>query len=269
MLATIISAVLLILAGCGGGGGGGGGGSVTPSLPANAVTITDANAMTIADAAVGTIAAVDSVRDALSVEADTLPSMQQAIHLVTDKIFSRARRTYTVATGLTGSEPCYYGGSISYSYSETATSESGTATFNNCDEGIVINGSISYSSTWNNSTYAYTDTLNGSLTFTYGSDSFTLTMNLSETGNSYTGDYNETVTYSVSGIPGGGFLVTTRQTIVGNYYAMDIYSGEIIVQGANNTRLRITVTATNTADVYLDNGNGIFVLVGTINLTYY
>jgi len=268
MLATTIGAILLLLTSCGGGGGGGGG-SVTPTLPADAVTITDANAMSIANAAVGTIAAVDAVRDALGVEAGTLPSMQQAIHLVTDKVFSRARRTYTVATGLTGSQPCTYAGSISYSYSETATSESGTATFSNCDEGIVINGSISYSSTWNNSTYAYTDTLKGSLTFISGSISFTLTMNVSETGNYSTGDYNETVTYSVSGIPGGGFLVTTSQTITGNYYAMEVYSGAVIVQGANNTRLRISVTGTNTADVYLDNGNGIFVLVGTINLTYY
>jgi hypothetical protein len=69
----------------------------------------------------------------------------------------------------------------------------------------------------------------------------------------------------LSGIPAGGFLVKTTQPLVGNAFALTVDSGQLIVEGANNTRLRITVTATNTADVDLDNGSGIFVFDSTIS----
>ena len=47
--------------------------------------------------------------------------------------------------------------------------------------------------------------------------------------------------------------------------SLQVNSGQLIVYGSDNTRLRITVTGINTADVDLDNGNGIFVFDSTIS----
>jgi len=260
MLATIISAVLLMLAGCGGGGGGGGG-IPAPTLPADAVTITDTNAMDVTDSAIGTIAVVDALRNLKTGDAQDAPSMLQIIDMVKGKVLHR-EHSDNVVTGVSNTYNCTYGGTISVNYSETATSESGSVTFSNCNEGsIVFNGRATYTSNWNNSTGAYSDTLNASLTISYSGQSFTFVMDLDDNGNESSGAYNETVSYSVSGIPGGGFLVTTTQTLVGNYFYHEIYSGELMIQGANNTRLRVRVTATNYAEIAFDNGNGQFVVI--------
>jgi hypothetical protein len=51
---------------------------------------------------------------------------------------------------------------------------------------------------------------------------------------------------------------------VGNAFTLTVDSGQLIIEGADDTRIRITVTAINTADVDLDNGSGIFVFDSTI-----
>lgn len=265
-LATVFIASFLLITGCGGGGdGGGGGGGTTPTLPANAVTITSSNAAAIAESAIGTLDTFDAIL--VGAEAESLPSIQAAIKAVTDIAFDRNRRSASVVTGVTETEPCYNGnGSITANYTETTTSFSGTLTFSNCDlgYGLFVNGSFTVSSSWNNSTGAYTDSGNGSLTFTDNSNSFTLVMDYDETGNEFDYSYSTNMSYSVSGIPGGGFLVTTTQNIVGNYYYGYVTSGQFIIQGANNTRLRITITSTNYADVELDTGNGVFDYITSI-----
>ena len=264
LLATVFSASFVLLSGCSSSGGG----STTPTLPADAVTITSTNAEAIANSAVGTLSTLGSITGA---DAQTLPSVADAIHTVTDMVFNRDRRSMAVATGITETYYCT-SGSFTVSYNETDTSESGSVTFNNCQEsGVTFNGSFSYSSSWSNTTYDYTDSGSGSLTISYGSDSFTLVMTYDETGNEGSGDYSTSLSYSVSGIPGGGFLVTTTQNVVGNFFfPYDVTAGQLIVYGNNNTRLRITVTVPNTASVELDNGNGTFVPVATIyNLNYY
>jgi hypothetical protein len=90
-------------------------------------------------------------------------------------------------------------------------------------------------------------------------------MNLSESGNNGTGAFTSTISFSLSGIPDGGFLVTTAQTWTGNAFSFQVNSGQLIVYGSDDTRLRITVTGINTADVELDNGSGTFVIDSTIN----
>jgi len=45
---------------------------------------------------------------------------------------------------------------------------------------------------------------------------------------------------------------------------MEVTGGQLIVYGADSTRLRITVTTPNSADVDLDNGSGSFVFHSTI-----
>ena len=90
-------------------------------------------------------------------------------------------------------------------------------------------------------------------------------MNSIESGNYGTGDFNGSINFSLSGIPDGGFLVETTQPWTGNALSLQVTSGQLIVYGSDNTRLRITVTDINTADVELDNGSGSFVFDSTIS----
>jgi hypothetical protein len=60
--------------------------------------------------------------------------------------------------------------------------------------------------------------------------------------------------------------VTTAQSWEGNAFSAEISSGQLIIHGADNTRLRIKVTGINTATVELDEGSG-FVPHGTISFT--
>ena len=66
------------------------------------------------------------------------------------------------------------------------------------------------------------------------------------------------------GILSPKLLVTTTQPLVGNAFALTVDSGQLIVEGADDTRIRITVTGVNAADVDLDDGSGIFVFDSTI-----
>jgi hypothetical protein len=68
----------------------------------------------------------------------------------------------------------------------------------------------------------------------------------------------------LSGISDGGFLVTTAQPWTGNAFSFQVNSGQLIVYGSDDARLRIAVTGINTADIDLDNGSGTFVFDSTI-----
>ena len=252
------SMTILLLAACGGdgGGGSGGGGSVTPTLPAGAVTIDASNADTIATSAVGTLDTVNLITS--GVEATALPPMQTAINVVRDIAFNKDRHTNSIVTGVTETVPCDTG-SITDNYTSTATSDSGTVTFNSCVyAGAMFNGSFTYSNTSNYTTFDYTGSVNGNITMTITGTSSTIALNLAVTGNDGTGNYSITGSYSVSG-GGFGYLVTTQSALTG-ILAGDISSGSLIVRGANNTRLLIEITSTCSADVSLDTGNGTFVL---------
>ena len=77
-----------------------------------------------------------------------------------------------------------------------------------------------------------------------------------------------------------GYTVTTTTALTGNYKDREVTGGVLIVTAGTtlpgladvdvvggskpeNTRLRIEVVSTNQANVYLDNGDGIFVLLGS------
>ena len=89
-------------------------------------------------------------------------------------------------------------------------------------------------------------------------------MDYSVTGNDFDGSFSTTMSISVSGAPDANFLLTTPVPISG--IGFDVLSGEILVEGANGTRLRITVTGANVADVFWDDGSGTFVFHSTINI---
>ena len=263
----ILACSITLLAACGGGGSGSGEDDSfpTPTLPGEAARFDNSNANTTADAAVGFIDTLDSVTELKTAEA---PSMMQVIEQVTDRLTSRGRdsgltaaRTEDISAGLCIS------GSATANISESGSSESGTVSFVNCDVGggILVNGSFNYINSWNDTTQDYTYQIGGSISFDFGSATVTIVMNSIESGNYGTGDFNGSINFSLSGIPDGGFLVETTHPWTGNALSLQVTSGQLIVYGSDNTRLRITVTGINTADVELDNGSGSFVFDSTIS----
>ena len=260
---------ILVLASCGGGGGGDGGsgddGSPTPKLPASATKFDNTNANTIADAAVGFLGTLDSVAQPKTTNP---PSMPQVIKLVVDRVIKRSRSSGSVAARAEdiSAALCVAGSAIA-DFDENANSESGSISFSNCDVGggILVNGSFIYDSSWNDTTLAYNFRMGGRISFDFGTDLVTIVMNLSESGNNGTGAFTSTISFSLSGIPDGGFLVKTAQSWTGNAFSFQVNNGQLIVYGSDDTRLRITVTGINTADVDLDNGSGTFVIDSTIN----
>jgi hypothetical protein len=261
ILVALTTSVFLLATGCGGGGGSGGGddaGFPTPRLPADAATFDAANADAIADTAVGFVGTLDTVA---ALKAETSPSIPQVAQLVTDRIMrgtrssaSVAARTEDISAGL-----CVTGKAIA-DFDESGSDESGSITFTDCDlsgDGeIVINGRFTYVANMNNTTLDYSFHLGGSLTIAVSSESITIVMNMLESGNDGTGDISSDVSFSLSGIPDSGFLVTTAQAWVGNAFTAEISTGQLIVHGGDDTRVRITVTGINTAAVELDEGGG-------------
>ncbi len=260
--ALVLTFVSILIA-CGGGGGGGGGSTAMPGLPKDATTITAANTSTIARSAIDNVQ-LDDVFTSFRQEVEK-SSAGKVIQLVVDQAFDHYLPSRSIALR-TETQPCGNSqGSITVNANEAPTSATGSIIFNACNvSGVVVNGSLSVSASFSDSTGAYSISANGSLTFSDGLDNAAIGMNFSETGNDISGSYSSTISLSVSDVPGANFLLTTTQPITGVF--SDVYSGEILVEGAAGTRLRITVITTNLADVYLDDGSGTFVYHSTINV---
>lgn len=220
-----------------------GGSSSAATLPANAVVIDNTNAeQTIKAAAAST----STLGSALSVQATQVMSLRSVLEII--KPILNNTSTTNVATGVTFSEPCADGGSVSGS--ETITddgttySESGAVTFINCAEGgITINGTSTYSNSVNDTTGAYTDNASGSITITFtgGTDTFSFSgFVFSDTGNNLQNTYTiDQLTYAIdftlNGIQGGGFLVSLLQPIVESDGSGCPESGHLLVNGGNGT----------------------------------
>ena len=278
-----------LLTSCGGsdpapvGGGGGGGGALT--IPANAVTITDLNAVDIAESAIGSLDSIGGTLDLKSAESPkTMPSIQGALNLVVDKINGRNRSSFPVATGVIIIVFCDSldpdvntgNGSITVDETETGNSFSGTVDFMDCQlfPGFIVDGFISFDGTFDPGTGNFNTTVSSSgLTFTFEtatvSEIITMQFNFEDTGNENTGEFSEFWDFSVSGITGGGFLVTTTQAFEGNFLNINIpetLSGQIIIEGANNTRLRVTLIDGLFLVIEWDNGDGTFIDHSTIDV---
>lgn len=234
------------------------GGQLIPSLPVDAAVITAANASDIASSVVSTLDATSTI---VGIEQASLPSMQELIQLVTQQVFAH-KPAQSIVSGITQVTACSGGGTITNYFSDSGNAESGTVVFTDCiTAGMTINGSFNYQSIWNANTGAYSDSGNGIISYAFTGNSFELVLNFSKTGNDISGEYSTNLSYSVSGIPGGGFIVTTTSNLQG--VGADITAGQLFVLGAQNTRLRITLTNTNLATVELDNGSGSFVVIDT------
>lgn len=260
ILISLTASVFLLATGCGGSSGGGDGddGFPTPTLPAGALKLDATNANDIANTAVGFVGTLDTLAE---LKAEESPALPMAARLVTDRIMrslrtspSLAARTEEISAGL-----CVTGKAFA-TFDESGSSESGSVTFTACDigSGIVINGTFSYDASMNATTLEYSFHVGGSLSMVVSSESINIVMNMLESGNDGTGAISSNVSFSLSGIPGGGFLVTTAQAWVGNVFSAEITGGQLIIHGSDNTRVRIRVTGPNAADVDLDNGSGTF-----------
>ena len=265
ILISLTASVFLLATGCGGGSGSGGDDAFpTPTLPADALKLDATNANDIANTAVAFVGTLDTLAELKAEESPVLPELAR---LATDRIMrslrtspSLAARTEDISAGL-----CVTG-EASATFNESGSSESGSVTFTACGigSGIVINGTFSYIASWNATTLDYSFHVGGSLAMVVSSESITIVMNLLESGNDGTGAISSNVSYSLSGIPDSGFLVTTAQAWAGNVLSAEITDGQLIIHGIDNTRLRITVTGPNEADVDLDNGSGTFVFDSTM-----
>lgn len=257
---AIVGAMLLVT-GCGGGGGGGGGTSFpTPTLPGDAVAFNSTNAIDGADAATGSAGILST---AAAAKGTSLPfTVQDAIDLLTDQVLDRAQNSQPVATGVTTNRNCFVSGSLTETSNSTATGSSGTITYSNCNEdGIsIINGSFSFIATLNDPLFVFN--IGGNLTFTLVADGsvITMVMNLSQTINTTTLAFTISQTIAASGVPigtstVGGFLVTTIAPFEIDFVS-GVISGQMLIQGANGSQIRITVTAPNVATVEVDDGTG-------------
>ena len=269
----LISSIVLI-ASCGGSGGGGGDDDAvedrfpTPTLPAGAVKIDAGNAEEIANTVLDFTGILFEFPFALKTEGP--PSISQAIKLVTDGISKRNRNLGSVVAGKTEDVSALFcdTGTAIDTFTETSdgTSESisGEIVFTNCDldddpvDVLLLEGTFPYDASSNGATLDFDFHFGGTLTFSIGIEAITLVLNFTESGNDGTGVFTLIPSFSLDGIPDGGYLVTTVQSLTGSFNPppVELKSGELNVEGADNTQLCMTVTAINEVTVELDDGLG-------------
>jgi len=257
-IAFAIVGTLFLLTGCGGGGGGTS--YPNPTLPADAVVFDASNTITYANRAIGdsgyvsTSARQQQTMSSVKGLVDVIISQRD--YLGTSSVASGASESQTYNCGIgDGSD-----GSFTISISGTESSYSGSLNFNNCTElTVTIHGTINFDGSYNSSNSNFTSNGGGSITITDSSDStkVTMTMRFNDIGNDFDGSFTTDFSFSISGLPGGGFLVDTVQPLQG--IGFDTTAGEIMIYGGSNTRIQILITTTNTADVSLDinDGNGL------------
>jgi len=234
-----------------------GGGSSAPA----GIVLDSQNATDIATSA--SLFAQASPNIVTSVEAG-LPSTQEAIKVLTTLAFDHDRHSTDVVTGVIPGAACSVSGSTSFSGSSSATTRSGTVTFNNCNEGLfVMNGSFTLNSSWTIGGGAFSNSGSGSVTMSVNSASFTLSLDYTSTGDSTTGAFVNDISFTMAITNYGSFSVDTTTAISGNL-STGFTSGVLIVSGGSNTRLRITYNNNLTVTIELDSGNGQFVYHDTI-----
>jgi len=254
-----------MLAGCGGSSGGGSDSVAfpTPTLPAGAARFDATNATASASSAVEF---AQTLSFASALKSDEPPGPAEALAAILLRIETRYRGSLNAAARIEDISAglCVTGSAIA-DFDETDTSATGNIAFSVCDlGGVFLSGNLGYDTSWNNTTLDYLFAAGGTLTISAAGEVITVVLNLDESGNDGTGAYSVTGSFSLDGIPGGGFLVTTSQPLVGNAFTLEVTGGQLIAFGSDNTRIQITVTGPNAADVDLDTGTGTFVPHDTI-----
>lgn len=240
---------LLLISGCSSDSGG----SAPPAatVPANATVINDANAESMV---MSIASSLSSLNQALAVQATPVMGLSEALDLIKPVIRDRLQNSgIDKATGVAYSEggACDVAGSWSASGDETDDgtnySDTFTATFVNCDDGLnfIINGSLSGTETRNYSTGAYTDGFSGSISVSLisGADTITVSFNglsFQESGNSLTSTYTTTqstfaLVVTVNGATQVAFLAELSAPIVESTGDSCPESGHILITGGNGS----------------------------------
>lgn len=262
-------------------GGGGGGGSddanvsfPTPTLPANAIVITHpmGNARAVAESAI----LFASATSGGSLKTEEPPTVLEIAKQAADHLVKRVRELSSAIAGRTEDLSSIFcvndpAGSAIANFTETANSLSGVITYTNCEffTDLFVDGNTSIIFNYNDVTEDYSQQLGGTLIIDYLGDIATVVSNVSESGNDLSGAFSTTLSFSVTGIPEGPYLVTTSQPLTGNFSS--IVDGELIVTGGidmgpGNTRLRLDVVPGDQVDIYFDAGDGMEMYVDFISL---
>jgi hypothetical protein len=221
------------------------------AVPANATVIDSSNAVAIVASVTG---ATTTLSSALGAEAMQTVALEDALDIIKPMIKNSLKDSgVDPVSGVAFNESgnCTYGGTYSASGDETYnypnSSETFTATFNNCSEtpDFTIDGTISGTYTENYDTGAYTDNVTGSISviFTVNTDTTKISftgLNFSESGNYTTGTYTTTaatfaLSIEVNGATQFAFLSELSANIVESNGTPCPEAGHILITGGNNT----------------------------------
>ncbi len=263
-----LSGVLLVVA-CSSSSDGDGTTTGKASVPANAVVLDAANAETTVAVSVTTANALAFA--AVGVEVAPAMGLYDALEAIQPRI-NRAKKSLknsgadlVYGADLSEGGNCIVSGSYSGTGHSDTTSDSGSVTLNNCDDGdgFILNGNFLWSSTNNVSTGDYTDSVSGSFSVvSTGSLSFKFSFNgidYAESGN-YISEKSTVskATFSVDFTGGGGFLVAITAPIVESVggFSSCPESGTILITGANGSTAQGIYNGDNTMTVM---ANGVLV----------
>jgi len=226
---SILLSALILTAGC------------SSDDESNAITTAfDANN---AESSIQTAAASASILGSSSFAAEITPQVSLQAALATIKPLLPS--STAVASGVSFSEACPGGGSISgdstESFSGSTTTESGSATLATCviDE-FTYNGNISFNDSSDSSNGEYSSSASGSLSLLFSGGSFSFSnFSFASSGNSDLNTYTITqLSYTISftsNDSNGGFSVALTEQIVEATGNNCPESGHITLTGANGT----------------------------------
>ena len=230
-----------------------GGGTVGSTLPANATVIDATNAESMVAAISSSLTTFNQV---LAVETTPVMGLNAALDIIEPFLENHSSNSAAnLATGVTESEVCPGGGTLTDTFTETTNGDtfsvSGTISFVNCIVPVdtltnfTINGTLNYNESVNNLTADYTDSVTGSLSIAIVSSADNITIsftgiNFQETGNNQLFTYNTTqsaftLVMVANGTTEVAIQVTLSAPIVESNGDLCPESGHIFITGGNNT----------------------------------
>ena len=241
----------------------GGGTTTTATVPSGAVTITDANVVQVVTEAIATGSTVSDAVDTVTAAKVTTALKPGVIASVAISKVRDLDPTTAVSTptGVAFSEPCdNVGGTVSGDFTETDTSITAVANFNNCELlGIIFNGTLNLSSVFDASG-AYDDTLSGNINATEGGETASLTgLLFKETGIEFANYSVNTFTYAVDFGGSGGYLTGLEAAITGDDRNLCPDAGVVLVTGASDSQGKATFLSDNTVRIEYKDSSGNFV----------
>ncbi len=248
----ILLGAAVALSGCAGSGGDDDKGKGGPGVPANAITITAANAE-------ATVKSATATKDLVPTFGEPTPAVNLTLKGSLDlakKIRQSSNSGPATATGVTLTENCPGGGTITGSFTESGNTDSGSITFNKCvDEGFTLSGTLDFSETLDPSTTVYSVTASGNLSATGNGTTVNFNgFDFAENGNLNNMTYTITkFTYAfdvtTNGSSGGGFLVELTAPIVESTGDFCPESGAIKITGANSTTAELIYNGNGTVTI--------------------